>query len=217
LGKRLQTALSKDQRESVARFLTGIAAANGVVDRKEVSALRSAYRALNVEVDVLNKLLEEFRRASREPVEVQSGDLSPALGEVIPSRPLAKDAGGFTLNDELLKRLMADTQIVAEMLGEAMRIADFSDGQEAVERAPAVVPVNLNFEGLDARFHGVLSRLLTRPSWRRADYDSLVREFNLMPEGTLDAVNTWSFEMFNDPIIVDDGDEFAVQVNLLES
>ena len=41
LGKRLQTALTREQREAVGRFLTGIAAANGIIDRKEVTALRT--------------------------------------------------------------------------------------------------------------------------------------------------------------------------------
>ena len=42
LGKRLQSAMTREQREAVGRFLTGIAAANGIIDRKEVTALRAA-------------------------------------------------------------------------------------------------------------------------------------------------------------------------------
>jgi len=217
LGKRLQTILTKDQRESVARFLTGIAAANGVIDRKEVTALRSAYRALDVEVDHLNKLLEEFRRASQEPVEVQRGDQTFAQGEPIPARPLATETGGFTLDEGLLRRLMADTQAVAEMLGEAMRDADSGAGKEPGELATVAVSNDFRFDGLDVRFHAILSRLLGRQIWQRAEYESLAREFNLMPEGTLDAVNTWSYEVFDDPIIVDDGNEFEVQTHLWES
>jgi uncharacterized tellurite resistance protein B-like protein len=216
LGRRLQTALSKDQRESVARFLTGIAAANGIIDRSEVTALRGAYRALGVEVDSLNKLLEEFRRASQEPVEVQRGDQSPAAGEAIPPRPPAEESGGFALNEELLNRLMTDTQAVARLLGEAMRGDEMDDGDQTARRATGATLVDPRLDGLDVRFHGVLCRLLAQPSWQRADYESLVREFNLMPDGTLDRVNEWSFDRFNDQIIVDDGGELSVQANLLE-
>ena len=42
-AQRPQTTLTREQREAVGRFLTGIAAANGIIERKEVTALRSAY------------------------------------------------------------------------------------------------------------------------------------------------------------------------------
>jgi uncharacterized tellurite resistance protein B-like protein len=217
LGKRLQTILTKDQRELVARFLTGIAAANGVIDRKEVTALRSAYRALDIDADHLNKLLEEFRRASQEPIEVQRGDRSSAQGESIPPRPGATKTGGFTLDEGLLERLMAETREVAKILADAMRGGEPGAGKEAGDLATVAALNDFRFDGLDVRFHGILSRLLGRQLWQRAEYESLAREFNLMPEGALDAVNTWSYENFNDPIIVDGGDEFEVQTRLLES
>ena len=86
LGKRLHSALSREQRETVGQFLTGIAAANGIIDRKELRALRNVYRALDIGVDRLNGLLEEFRRSSREPIEVHRGDQSIESGEAIPAR-----------------------------------------------------------------------------------------------------------------------------------
>ena len=106
LGKRLQTALTRDQREAVGRFLTGIAAANGIIDRKEVTALRSAYRALDIGVDQLSGLIEEFRRASQEPVEVQRGEQSSERGETIPVRLQAKQSAGFILDEGLVRQLM---------------------------------------------------------------------------------------------------------------
>ena len=98
LGKRLQTALTREQREAVGRFLTGIAAANGIIDRKEVTALRTAYRALDIGVDQLNILLEEFRRASQEPVEVERGEPPPSLERRYPRgrRPADQTASRST-------------------------------------------------------------------------------------------------------------------------
>ena len=141
LGKRLQRGLTREQREAVGRFLTGIAAANGIIDRKEVTALRSAYRALDIGVEQLNRLLEEFRLASQEPVEVQRGDSSSDLGETIPARAKSKDALGFTFNDGLRKRLLAETQAVAVMLGEAMRDENIAEEEEY---QPTVLVASLN-------------------------------------------------------------------------
>ena len=64
VGKRLQAVLTAGQREAVGRFLVGIAAANGTIDRKEVTALRGAYKAVGVDVELLNRLLDEFHRAT---------------------------------------------------------------------------------------------------------------------------------------------------------
>ena len=74
LGKRLQKVLNREQRESLGSFLTGIAAANGIIARSEITALRNAYRALDIDVEHLNRSLEEFRLASQQPVEIQRGD-----------------------------------------------------------------------------------------------------------------------------------------------
>jgi hypothetical protein len=37
-----------------------------------------------------------------------------------------------------------------------------------------------------------------------------------MPDGALDAINDWSFDAFDDPIIVDQGGELEIQSHLLE-
>jgi len=216
LGKRLQTALTRDQREAVGRFLTGIAAANGIIDRKEVTALRSAYRALDIGVDQLNKLLEEFRRASQEPVEIQSGEQFSEHGETIPARLQAKTDSGFTLDQRLLERLMAETREVAVMLGEAMRDENVAEEREDQPTVPVGPLKHPRLESLDIRFHSMLSQLLTRPVWRRAEFDSLAREFKLMPDGALDAINDWSFDAFNDPIIVDQSGQLEIQSHLIE-
>jgi uncharacterized tellurite resistance protein B-like protein len=217
LGKRLQSALTREQREAVGKFLTGIAAANGIIERKEVSALRAAYRALDIGAEQLNTLLEEFRRASQEPVEVQRGDQDSEVGETIPARHRAQQSVGIALDEELLKRLMAETQAVARMLGEAMQDGNFAEGDADQPAVPLAPVSDSRFDSLDIRFHAVLSHLLTRRIWRRADFDSLARQLKLMPDGALDAVNTWAYDRFDDPIIVESGGELQVQSHLIES
>jgi hypothetical protein len=58
--------------------------------------------------------------------------------------------------------------------------------------------------------------LLTRPVWNRAEFDSLARDLKLMPAGALDAVNTWAYELFDDPIVAERGDELLIQSQLVE-
>ncbi len=217
LGKHLRSALTREQREAVGRFLTGIAAANGIVDRKEVTALRAAYRALDVGVEQLNRLLEEFRRASQEPVEVERADPDSEAGEAIPARGRQPDGAGIALDEGLLARLLAETQAVAQILGEAMQDEFAADDDEGASATPVARVKDSRFESLETRFHAILSQLLTRSVWRRSDFDSLAREYKLMPGGALEAVNSWAYERFDDPIILEHGEEYEVQSHLVES
>ncbi len=214
LGKRLHTALSREQREAVGRFLTGIAAANGIIDRKEYSALRSAYRALDLGVNQLNILLAEFHRSSQDPIEVERGEQFTERGETIPARAQVSRSDRIALDEGLLKRLMADTEQVAKMLGEAMREGNPTDD---IEQQVILPVVDSRFETLDPRFHAILSQLLSRPMWQKAEFESLARACSLMPEGALDAVNTWAYDIFDDPIIIEQGEELEVQSHLVET
>ena len=215
VGKRLQAVLTVVQREVVGRFLVGIAAANGTIDRKEITALRGAYKALGVDVDLLNRLLDEFHRATREPVEVHRPTAPARPGEVIPPRP--GDDGAIELDENLLRRILGETHEVARMLGVAMRELAPEECDPAVEDAPsgpsprpAPLPrppaTDPRFEGLDPRFHVVLAELLGRPNWSRDDFEALVRRHRLMFSGTMDRINEWSQDRLDDPIIENDGE-----------
>ena len=61
----------------------------------------------------------------------------------------------------------------------------------------------------------MLSQLLSRPMWRRTEFESLARACKLMPDGALDAVNTWAYELFDDPIVIEQGEEW--KSNLISS
>jgi TerB-C domain len=58
--------------------------------------------------------------------------------------------------------------------------------------------------------------MLTRHIWYRPEFDSLAREQKLMPAGAIDAVNTWAYELFDDPIIIEQGEELRIQSHLVE-
>ena len=107
---------------------------------------------------------------------------------------------------------MAETQAVARMLGEAMR-----DGQHRRrdrEPAVAVAPVNdPRFETLGHSFplHAVpvadppgLAEGRIRLAGERTQADAGRRP---------DAINTWAYERFDDPIIVDQGEELRRSIS----
>lgn len=213
VARRLEAVLNADQREAVGRFLVGVAAANGSIDKKEITALRNAYKALGVDVDRLNGLLEEFRSTAAEPVEVLRPSGPPSPGEAIPSRP--EPHGGITLDEGLLRKILGETQAVARMLGEAMRETEPEASEPAGRPAPPVPVADPRFDGLDVRYHAALAEMVLRPSWTRADFETLVRRHSLMPSGTVDVANEWSQERHDDLIIEEQGEYLIVNQGLI--
>jgi uncharacterized tellurite resistance protein B-like protein len=65
-------------------------------------------------------------------------------------------------------------------------------------------PQPTRFNGLDAAFHPILERLLTRDSWPTDDFNALAREFHFMPGKICETINEWSDETLGEFIL--DGD-----------
>ena len=84
------------------------------------------------------------------------------------------------------------------------------------ERPPVVPAVDPRFGALDARFHAILANLLEPTGWPRDEFEfARARACGVMPAGALDAVNEWAYDLFNDPIVVEQGDLLHVQSHLL--
>lgn len=81
-----------------------------------------------------------------------------------------------------------------------------SDGKAAPEPA--------RFNGLDAAFHPILERLLTRDSWPLADFNVLASEFHFMPLKIRDTLNEWSDETLGD-FILDGEDPVIIRRELM--
>jgi uncharacterized tellurite resistance protein B-like protein len=211
LGKRLQEKLTADQREQIARFLVGVAAASGSIHRKEITALRSAYRSLGIEPTKLDELLNEIR-GPEEPVEVQTAVPTP-IGEAIPGRAVPREEPMVVLDMSRVQRLFVGTAEVQRILAGAMTAAEEIEevqsvpllGQAMSPTAVTVVPtVPLELlGGLDGRYHPVLAELLTRDEWQPQEIDILARKYGFMRSGMLGVINEWAMEQFGD-LLVDD-------------
>jgi hypothetical protein len=83
---------------------------------------------------------------------------------------------------------------------------------------PAAIAVDgvqtTGFAGLDARYKGFLTELLTRPEWPRPELDMLARAHELMTDGALEAINEWAFDRHGDAL-VEDGDPATIQRHVI--
>jgi uncharacterized tellurite resistance protein B-like protein len=232
LSKSLRAALTSDQRAMIGKYLVGVAAANGIIDRKEITSLKSIYKALGIDAS-LDALLTELRQSDSQPVEVQTGRREAHAGEAIPPReslPIDKSID-ITINVDALKRIMAETAEVSHILGQAlceteseMEVSDFV----VKENAPAIPAVitsaidsNLPFSNeqlvtLDKRYHVPLAEILKEQAWSSEDLTQLAKRHQFMRSGMLDTINSWAYETLGDEILVEDDNMYKVNQSLVE-
>ena len=212
IGKRLKTVLGVEQIESIGRFLFGVAAANGTIEKAEVAALRAAYRALGIDPKGLDGQLADYQRREREPVEVVATPEDQDLGEIIPPRETINPRPVYSLNPELIATLIRQSIEASGIIGAAM---GEDEPEVAIETKPEPPLRDSRFEGLEQRYSAVLVLLCGRSSWTRSEFDELVRQHHLMTSGALDKVNEWAYERFDDPILEVVGESINVHVHIL--
>jgi hypothetical protein len=208
-----------------------VAAANGIIDRKEISSLKSIYKALEIEAP-LDALLAELRQSGSQPVEVQTVRREARAGEAIPQRErlLVDKPAAITINSEALTRIMAETAEVSRILGQALCETESEmDESEAVDRgSPSAVPKavtltmssNLPFSeeklvALDKRYHAPLAEIMNEQVWSSDDLTKLAKRHQLMRSGMLDTINSWAYDSLGDEILVEEDNMYKVNKSLV--
>lgn len=69
--------------------------------------------------------------------------------------------------------------------------------------------------GLPARYAALYQRLIARSEWDAEAVQSLAREMGLMPSAAMEAINDWSMDQYGAPLLVEEGSQLFVQVELL--
>ena len=72
------------------------------------------------------------------------------------------------------------------------------------EQAPALAQSD-QVDGLDLAHSAFLRALARQAEWPRGDLESLAAEFNVLPDGAVDAVNEYAIERAGEPLC--DGDD----------
>jgi len=217
--------LSVEQRELLCQFLVGIAAASRVIEVKEVAALRSAYRALGVPPERLDALLADAAAVGDQPVEVQTGRTSARQGEAIPPRDARVGQSAVILDPGKLRQIFLDTQAVQSVLASVMASAEELTEVQTTPTAltaAAAAPASPTGTGgmpaaladLDPRYQLVLAEVLARDEWSEQDFGELVRRHRLMPESTLERINTWAQEHLGD-FLIEAGETLRVRKDLV--
>lgn len=220
------SAFSAEDRHQLGLVALAAASADVSVHPTEIKALQRIYKMLGLNED---GVLSDLHSAMAVPTGLKAIQIAPATapGFEIPKSPDAhtkpSKSGEIYLDADRLKQIGESTQRVNEILSkvfteEEAESATEKAATEAVTEEPSVIVVDsgqaMGFDGLDARYKGFLTELLTRPEWTRPELDMLARAHELMTDGALEAINEWAFDRHGDAL-VEDGDPATIQRHVI--
>ncbi len=188
--KRLES-VPATQREAIGRFLVSVAWADGHVDPSEVKSLTKIYKMLGLDADLVHQYIHDVRSA---------GDIGPVTvihaGEaktykIPPARPV-----GVALDRGKIAAMQKESLEVGRIINEI-----FEDEDEHVVRKPAQQEESVDtICGLDKNHSQLLTRLGQQVSWARSDYEALVEDMGLFPDGALEILNETAYDVCDEPL-----------------
>ena len=195
LRKRLDP-LDQRQRTAIADFIVGVAGADGQISPDEIKTLGKIYPMLGLAADDVYSHVHAMAAGVSatepgQPVTVISA--MPSSGFTVPARP-----GGSSA-------VQLDMTAVKSKLAESAQISAILDDIFADDEPAPIQPIVEARDGkLPSAYATLLSRLTDRPEWSRAEFDELVAEVRLMPEGAIDTLNEAAFEHIGGPVLEGD-------------
>jgi hypothetical protein len=204
--KRMLGEATLEEREFCAWSATVVAGASGSVDKSQVAVLEAIHDALRVPRTTLYIGLHAGIGAANAGVDepVAISDEEPEVLHPIPRPPAARPNGP---DKDRLERIRADTQRVSAMLADI-----FAESEPVPEMPPRAAGGHCL--DLDAEHTKLLTKLVTSAEWTRQEFDAAATEVGLMPDGAMEAINEWGFDLYGDAL-VEDGNPVTVNLALL--
>ena len=198
--------LPSDLSRELGQFALAMAASDGVVSAREVGTLERLYQALGLETDGIYSAIHNLTAPDGPVTVLPSGDREQ--GFAIPARPDESDT--VNLNAERIASVMANTERVSSILGTIFQEGEDEPEEEVAENTERSYR---GFAGLDARHSAFLGELLVQPHWGQDEYETLARQFQLMPAGAVEILNEWSLDHFDD-LLLEEGQGFSVNQDI---
>lgn len=210
--------LPLEARRLMARFALATAAADGRIDPSEVKLLEQLYKLMEIDQGQLYTDLHAFESApgTDQPISVKAAE--PKSDYTIPAEPRPEHPKSevFVLDMARIQQVRQDTHEVSKLLSEVFAEPESeADDEPDLEASVSTEDDREQFEGLDADHGMLLDELLARDEWPREDYERLCKEYGLMAEGALEAINDWAFDALDD-ILIEEGDPLIINKELLQ-
>lgn len=200
--KRIEV-LKQEQKESLGRFLVGVAQADGYIDPTEMKILTKIYEMLGLDTQ---SLYSHAHAAAVEPVTVQTADFVKPQGYAIPA-PQPKPSDGVSLDMSAIEAKLAETVAVSAILSNI-----FTDDEPGATQpsVPVASESEAPIAGLDPEAFTFMQVLASKLVWAREELEKLAADHSLMLDGTLDSINDASYDHFGGPFF--EGDD-PIEIN----
>jgi tellurite resistance protein len=192
-----------EQQASIRAAVVAIAHADTVVQSDEVAEIEKIYKALGIDPKAAYNDLHAGRVLDG-PVAMRGAE--PGVpGEAIP--PDLSSAISM-LDPERIAAIRSDTKRVSSVLGDIFSTDETNDtnGDEPPALSSALA-------GLSVKHAGLVVEIIERQHWSEEEFLELSGRHELMPSGTLEALNEWAFERY-DEALLDEYDGYDVSPNI---
>lgn len=202
--------LSAGHKNIVGDILVEVAMSDGSVSPEEVKQLEKLYSALGLDK---SKVTTDIHRLS-------SHMPTPRQKAADTAVPQPSDSGGFALDEERLKLLGRETAEVSAFIGDIF--ADTGEGDD-IEKPPHTEEAAPEFKHeetdidestLDLIYQPVYEQLIAKDEWSREELATLCQQHKLMLDGTIEAINDWSFNMVDAALLEDEGDLIVIDLEI---
>lgn len=180
--------LSDKEKSAISNVIISVACADGKIDPAEIKQLEKTYTSLGLDRSTVTSDIHRLSTA----------ETTPTATLQTPSAT----SGAFSLNERILARHESDTTDVRQLLNTI-----FTE-DEPIDESPAEIPPHTG-AGLDEAHYQLYQRLLEKERWTRNEVAELCQQFNLMLSGAIEAINDWSFEQVDAPVLDDDDDIYV--------
>ena len=185
-------------RQRVAQAAVAVVLADGHVSHSEVVFIEKLWKTLGLPKEELYGALHSGNVVTDEPVTVMAETSQP--GHPIPPPPTAK--AQVDIDSDRLARILSETSAVSSLLS-----GIFIEEEVAVApHRPHASSHRLPFDGLDTEHGDLLLFLLAGQRVERAAFEGRAKELRVLPDGAIETINEWGFEIYDEPILEDEDD-----------
>lgn len=186
-------ALTMERKAEIRQSSLSMAKGYGQAYPRLIQRLEKLYSLLGYEAEQVYSDLAAGK-AIDGPVSVRNATVGPK-GEPIPITP--NDHRTVDLDEDRINELIDDTEKVRTVLGGVFIESRSSENQSAKEGS-ADLGV---FSGLDHTHVTLVVEFLSKEHWTVKGVEKLATKHGLMWQGSLEVINEWSFELFEEELI----------------
>lgn len=197
--------------QEIRELAAAVVSANGLARPAQVQATQKLYSAMGLPADDAFSGLHRMSGGTvAQPVTAfqAEGEGADRQFRNAPRARPKTSSEGVALDGERISEIVADTRKVSAVLSDVFAE---EGGQKAGSSASAPSAASVTFSGLDESHGQLVADLLQRSSWSAGEFTDLVKRRGLLPNGALEAINEWAFELFGVAFVEEDSELFVNQ------